>query len=51
MIILCSFIGKARRKELLGRPSCRCGDNIMPDHREREWDDMDWINLPEDRGQ
>jgi hypothetical protein len=37
--------GKARRKELLGRPRCRLVDNIKMDLEEIGWDGMVWIGL------
>jgi hypothetical protein len=38
-----THIGKARRKEPLGRPRCRRVDNIKMDLRQVEWGGMDWI--------
>jgi hypothetical protein len=35
----------------LGRPRGRWVDNIKIDLREIGWDDMDWIDLAQDRGQ
>jgi hypothetical protein len=40
--------GKARRK---GRPRRRWVDNIKIDLREIRWDDVDWIDLAQDRDQ
>jgi len=37
------LVGKPEGKRLLGRPSCRC--------REVGWEVVDWIHLPQDRGQ
>jgi hypothetical protein len=33
----------------MGRPGCRCVDNIKIDLREIEWDGKDWIDLARDR--
>jgi hypothetical protein len=33
----------------LGRPRCRWMENIKMDLREIEWDDMDWIDVAQDR--
>jgi hypothetical protein len=43
--------GKARRKKSLGRSRRRWVDSIKIDLREIGWDDMDWIELAEDRDQ
>jgi hypothetical protein len=45
------LVGKSEGKRLLGRPRRRWVDNIKMDLREIEWDDMDWINLTQDRDQ
>jgi hypothetical protein len=37
--------GKARRKELLGKPRRRWVDSIKVKLREVGWDGMDWIDL------
>jgi hypothetical protein len=44
-------VGNPEGKRLLGRPRCRWVNNIKIDVREIEWAGMDWINLPQDRGQ
>jgi hypothetical protein len=44
------FGGKARRKELLGRPRRRWEDGIRMDLRENGWGGVAWIELPQDRG-
>jgi hypothetical protein len=36
-------------KRPLGRPRRRWVDNIKIDLREIDWDDIDWINLVENR--
>jgi hypothetical protein len=36
-------------KRPLGRPRCRCVDNIKMDLGEIEWGGMDWIGLAQDR--
>jgi hypothetical protein len=38
---LCNFVGKARRKQSLGRWE----DNVKRVSREIGWDSMDWIHL------
>jgi hypothetical protein len=32
-------------KRPLGRHRCSWDDNIKMEHREKEWDDVDWIGL------
>jgi hypothetical protein len=44
-------MGKPEGKRPLGRPRRRWVDNIEMDLREVEWDDMDWINVAQDRDQ
>jgi hypothetical protein len=44
-------VGKPEGKRPLGRPRRRCVDNIKVDLSEIEWDDMDWINVAQDRDQ
>jgi hypothetical protein len=41
-------VGKLERKKPLGKPRCRCVDNIKIDLREIGWDGMDWIDLAQD---
>jgi hypothetical protein len=38
-------------KRPLGRPRCRCVDNIKMNLREIGWDNIDWIDLAQDRDQ
>jgi hypothetical protein len=45
------LVGKPERKRPLGRPMCKWVDNIKMDLREIGWEDMDWIDLAQDRGQ
>jgi hypothetical protein len=45
------LVGKPEGKRSLGRPRRRWMDNIKIDHRELVWDDMDWIDLVQDRDQ
>jgi hypothetical protein len=45
------LVGKSDGKRPLGRPRCRCVDNIKMDLREILWGDMDWIDLAQDRNQ
>jgi hypothetical protein len=44
-------VGKPEGKTPLGRPTRRWVDNIKTDLREIGWDDMDWIDLAQDRDQ
>jgi hypothetical protein len=45
------LVGKTEGKRPLGRPRRRWLDNMKRDLREIGWDNMDWINLAEDRDQ
>jgi hypothetical protein len=45
------LVGKPEGKRPLGRPRRRWVDNIKMELREVEWDDMDWIELTQDRDQ
>jgi hypothetical protein len=45
------LVGKPQGKRPLGGPKCRWLDNIIIDLREIGWDDMDWIDLAQDRDQ
>jgi hypothetical protein len=45
------LVGKPEGKRPLGRPRRRWVDNIKTDLREIGWDGVDWIELPQDRGQ
>jgi hypothetical protein len=42
-------MGKPEGKRPLGRPRRRCVDSIKIDLTETGWDDMDWIDLAQDR--
>jgi hypothetical protein len=44
-------MGKPERKRSLGRPRHRWVNNIKMDLREIGWDDMDRIDVAQDRGQ
>jgi hypothetical protein len=44
------LVGKAERKRPQGRPRYRLVDNIKMDLREVGWDNMDWVDLTQDRG-
>jgi hypothetical protein len=44
-------VGKAEGKTPLGRPRLRYVGNIKMDLREIGWDDIDWIDLAQDRDQ
>jgi hypothetical protein len=39
------LLGKTEGVRLLGRHRQRWEDDVKTDHREMEWDSMDWINL------
>jgi hypothetical protein len=43
------LVGKPGGKRPLGRPRRRWVDNIRMDLGEVEWDDVDWIDLAQDR--
>jgi hypothetical protein len=45
------LVGKSEGRRPLGRPRRRWVDNIKIDLREIGWDDMEWIDLAQDRGQ
>jgi hypothetical protein len=45
------LVVKPEGKRSLGRPRRRWVDNIKIDLREVGWDDMDWIDLAQDRDQ
>jgi hypothetical protein len=42
------LVGEPEGKRPLGRPRCRCVDNIKMDLREIKWGCMDWIDLEQD---
>jgi hypothetical protein len=43
------LVGKPEGKRPLGRPRCRCVDNIKIDLVEIGWGGVDWIGLAQDR--
>jgi hypothetical protein len=43
------LVGKTEGKRPLGRPRCRWVDNTKIDLSGIGWDDMDWIDLAQDR--
>jgi hypothetical protein len=45
------LVGTPEGKRLLGTPRRRWVDNIKMDLREIGWDDVDWIELAQDRDQ
>jgi hypothetical protein len=45
------LLGKLEGKRPLGRPRHRSVNNIKMDLREIIWDDMDWVDLAQDRDQ
>jgi hypothetical protein len=44
-------VGKSGGRRPLGRPRLKCVKNNKMNLREIEWDDMDWIDLAQDRDQ
>jgi hypothetical protein len=44
-------VEKPKVKRPLGRPRRKWVNNVKRDLREIEWDDMDWIDLTQDRDQ
>jgi hypothetical protein len=46
-----TLVGKPEGMRPLGRPRRRWEDNIMMDHREIGWGNMDWIDLAQDKDQ
>jgi hypothetical protein len=44
-------VGKPEGKRPLGRPRRRWVDNIKIDLREMGWNNMDWIDVAQDRDQ
>ena len=42
-------MGKPEGKRPLGRPIHRWEDNFKMDHQEVGWEDMDWIEMAQDR--
>jgi hypothetical protein len=45
------LVGKPEGKRPLGRPRRRWMDNIKMDLSEIEWDDVNWIDMAQDRDQ
>jgi hypothetical protein len=45
------LVEKPKVKRPLGRPRRRWAENIKMDLKEIGWDDMDWIDLTQDRDQ
>jgi hypothetical protein len=45
------LVGIPEGRRPLGRPRRRWVNNIKMDHREIGWDDMDWIDLAQNRDQ
>jgi hypothetical protein len=40
-----TLVGNPKGKRSLGRPRCRCVNNIKMNLRKIEWDCMDWIDV------
>jgi hypothetical protein len=45
------LVGKPEGKRSLGRPRRRSVDNVKMDLRETEWDEVDWMDMAQDRDQ
>jgi hypothetical protein len=45
------LVGKPERKRPLVRTRPRWEDNIRMDHREVEWEGVEWMHLAQDRDQ
>jgi hypothetical protein len=45
------LVGKPEGKRPLGKPRRRWADNIKMDLRDIGWDDVDWIDLAQNRDQ
>jgi hypothetical protein len=43
------LVGRPEGRRPLGRPRCRWEDNIKMDIREVGWEDMNWIDLAQDK--
>jgi hypothetical protein len=43
------LVGKPEGKRPLGRPRCRCEDNIKVGLKAKGWGGVDWIHLVQDR--
>jgi hypothetical protein len=42
------LVGTPKRKRSLGRPGCRCKDNIRMDSGEIGWEFVNWIHMVQD---
>jgi hypothetical protein len=45
------LVTKPERKRIFGRLRLRWEDNIRIDLREIRWEGVEWLHLPQDRGQ
>jgi hypothetical protein len=45
------LVGKPEGKRTLRRPKHRFEDNIKMDHREIEWEGVDWMHMAQDKDQ
>jgi hypothetical protein len=43
------LVGRPEGRRPLGRPRCRWEDNIKMDLKEVRWEDVDWIDVAQDR--
>jgi hypothetical protein len=43
------FVGKSEGKRPIGRSRPRVEDTIRINHRETDWDGVEWIHLAQDR--
>jgi hypothetical protein len=44
-----NLVGKTEENRTLGIPRRRWDDNIKLNHKEIKWEDVDWIDLAQDR--
>jgi hypothetical protein len=51
VIVFYLLVGKPEGKSPLGRPRRRWVDNIKIDLRDIGWDNVNWVDMAQDRGQ
>jgi hypothetical protein len=44
-----ALVGKPEGWRILGRPRCRCDDNIKMGVRKVRWGNIEWLDLAQDR--